>query len=53
MDIKELKKTGVKIVILNGFKEGIDYVISLKDVKWTDETKSNDGYSMIQCYETF
>ena len=52
MDIKALKKSGVKTVILNGFKEGIDYVISLKEVVWTGEVKSDDGYSMIQCYKT-
>ena len=50
MSLKDVKDKGNKIVILNGFREHIDYVISLSDVKWVGETKSDDGYSMIQCY---
>lgn len=50
MTIKEAKKNGIKKVILNGFKEHIDYVITLSHVKWIGEIKSDDGYSMIQCY---
>ena len=52
MGLSELKSKGVKTVILNGFKESLGYVMSLTDVKWVGETKSYDGYSMIQCYET-
>lgn len=50
MSLKETKDNGNKIVILNGFKEHIDYVMSLSNVKWVGETKSDDGYSMLQCY---
>ena len=46
----EAKYNGNKIVILNGFKERIDYVMSLSNVKWVGEVKSDDGYNMIQCY---
>jgi len=50
MTLIEAKNNGYKIVILNGFKESIDYVMSLSKVTWVGETKSDDGYSMIQCY---
>ncbi len=50
MSLAEAKRNGDKIVILNGFKENIDYVMSLSDVRWVDEVKSYDGYSFIQCY---
>lgn len=52
MTIKQLKQTGQSYVILNGFKEHIDYVLTLKNVTWVGETKSNDGYSILQCYES-
>ena len=51
MSLKEAKAKGFRIVILNGFKESIDYVLSLSDVTWVGEVKSDDGYSTIQCYE--
>lgn len=50
MTLKEAKDNGDKLVLLNGFKEHIEYVMSLKNVKWVGETKSDDGYSVIQCY---
>jgi hypothetical protein len=50
MSLTEAKDKGNKIVILNGFKEHIDYVMSLSNVKWVGETKSDDGYSILQCY---
>lgn len=50
MSLKEAKNKGYKTVYLNGFKENIEYVMSLTDVKWIKETKSYDGYSIIQCY---
>ncbi len=50
MTLKEAKNKGYKTVYLNGFIENIDYVMSLTDVKWIEETKSYDGYSMVQCY---
>lgn len=52
MNPKEAKTKGYKIVYLNGFKEHINYVISLGDVKYIGETKSTNGYSMIPCYES-
>lgn len=50
MGLKEAKDNGNKIVILNGFKEHINYAMSLSNVKWVGETKSADGYSILQCY---
>ena len=51
--LKELKENGVKVVILNGFKESINYVIGLSDVTYNGETvKSYDGYSEYHCFET-
>jgi hypothetical protein len=51
--LKELKESGVKVVILNGFRESLSYVMSLGDVKYSDETvKSYDGYSEYHCFET-
>ena len=50
MSLIEAKNKGDKIVMLNGFKESIDYVMSLSKVTWVEETKSDDGYSMVQCY---
>ena len=52
MTILEAKKLVIKTVILNGFKENIDYVISLSNVNWVGEVKSYDGYSTIQCFES-
>ena len=51
MTLIEAKRKGDKIVYLNGFKESIDYVMSLSNIVWVDEVKSYDGYSTIQCYE--
>jgi len=51
MTLTEAKNNGNKIVYLNGFKESIDYVMSLSNIIWVDEVKSYDGYSTIQCYE--
>jgi hypothetical protein len=51
MTLTEAKRNGNKIVYLNGFKESINYVMSLSNVEWTGEVKSDDGYSTIQCYE--
>lgn len=42
----------MRTVILNGFKESAEYVASLTNVRYVGETKSDDGYSMIKCYET-
>ena len=51
--LKELKEMGVKVVILNGFKESLSYVMSLSDVIYNGETiKSYDGYSEYHCFET-
>ena len=50
MSLKEAKRNGNKTVILNGFKESINYVMSLSNITWVGETKSDDGYSMVQCY---
>ena len=50
MSLTEAKSKGSEIVYLNGFKENINYVMSLSNVTWVEETKSDDGYSMIQCY---
>ena len=50
MKLSEVKAKGQKIVYLNGFKENINYVITLSNVKHIGETKSDDGYSIIQCY---
>ena len=52
MSLRELKNKGIKNVYLNGFLESINYVINLDNVIWTGETKSYDGYDLIQCYET-
>ena len=51
MTIKDAKQNGEKIVYLNGFKEKINYVLSLSNVIWVGETKSYNGYKTIQCYE--
>ena len=51
MTLTESKRNGDKIVYLNGFKESINYVISLRDVIWISEIKSECGYYLIQCYE--
>ena len=51
--LKELKKMGVKRVVLNGFTESLEYVMSLSNVTFTGETiKSYDGYSELYCFET-
>ena len=49
--LSNAKKNGDTIVYLNGFKESINYVMSLSNIVWVDEVKSYDGYSMVQCYE--
>ena len=51
MSLTEVKAKGFRIVLLNGFREHIDYVMSLSNVAWVGEIKSDDGYSTIQCYE--
>jgi hypothetical protein len=51
MALSEARNNGDTIVYLNGFKESINYVMSLSNIVWVDEVKSYDGYSMIQCYE--
>lgn len=49
----QLKELGVSIVILNGFRESLDYVLSLSDVTYEYQTiKSYDGYSEYHCFET-
>lgn len=40
------------IVILNGFKESLQYVESLSNAIYIGEEKSDDGYTMLKCYET-
>jgi hypothetical protein len=50
MSLIAAKNNGDKVVMLNGFKESIGYVMSLSNVTWVGETKSYDGYSMVQCY---
>jgi hypothetical protein len=53
MDIGVLKSKGVKKVYLNGFIESVGYVYGLgRELKYCGETKSEDGYNMIHCYET-
>lgn len=42
-ELKSLKKAGIKTVFLNGWKETIDYVLTLSNVK-----KISDNH-----YETF
>jgi hypothetical protein len=49
--LSNAKKNGDTIVYLNGFKESINYVMSLSNIVWVDEVKSYDGYSTVQCYE--
>ena len=49
--LSNAKKNGDTIVYLNGFKERINYVMSLSNIVWVDEVKSYDGYSTVQCYE--
>lgn len=44
--LNELKEMGVKVVILNGFKESLSYIMSLSNVKY------NDGYNEYHCFET-
>jgi hypothetical protein len=51
MTLSNAKKNGDTIVYLNGFKESINYVMSLSNIVWVDEVKSYDGYSTVQCYE--
>lgn len=50
MSLIEAKHNGNKIVIFNGFIEKIEYVMTLSNVKWVGEVKSDDGYNIIQCY---
>jgi hypothetical protein len=50
--LKELKEDGFKIVVLNGFRENLDYVLSLSNVIYTEMTiKSYDGYYEYYCFE--
>ncbi len=50
--LKELKENGVKIVVLNGFRENIEYVMSLSNVQFTGMTiKTYDGYGEYYCFE--
>jgi hypothetical protein len=50
--LKELKENGVKIVVLNGFRESLDYVMSLSNVQFAGMTmKSYDGYDEYYCFE--
>jgi len=51
MSLIEAKRKGDRFVMLNGFKEHIDYVLSLSNVTWVGEIKDDDGYSIIQCYD--
>jgi len=48
MKLQELKQQGIKYVILNGFKERIGYVLTLSNVTWVEEIKSEDG--VMYCY---
>jgi hypothetical protein len=50
MTAKEAKIKGDKSVMINGFKEDVDYAVTLKNLVWVGETKNYDGYSFIQCY---
>lgn len=51
-NLKELREQGVKKVILDGFTESLEYVISLgRNVKFIEFTKSYDGYSEIAVFE--
>lgn len=52
VSIQEALNQGHKIIYLNGFKEHINYALSLTNIKYVGETKSDDGYSFIPCYET-
>ena len=52
MKLSELKKSGARIVIINGFKETVDYALTLTNLVFVGEAKSDDGYSVIYCYET-
>lgn len=52
MKLSTLKSNGVKTVMLNGFKESLEYVMSLSHAYWVEEVKSADGYNTIHCYET-
>ena len=47
MNLQDLKNKGIKTVILNGFKEHIDYVMSLANIEYSGEIKSDDGYSFL------
>jgi hypothetical protein len=48
----ELKENGVKIVVLNGFRESLDYVLSLSNVEFIGMTmKSFNGYDEYYCFE--
>lgn len=51
MSLTEAKAKGIRFVLLNGFRMHINYVMSLSDVTWVGEVKSDDGNSTIQCYE--
>ena len=48
----ELQASGIKTIYLNGWIESVAYAISLSDVKHIGDTKSSDGYSTIECFET-
>ena len=54
MSLLEAKKRGIQTVVLNGFRESLEYVLSLSlsEITWVGEIKSYDGYSTYQCYES-
>lgn len=48
----ELQLNGITIIYLNGWLESVAYAISLSNITHIGETKSSDGYNLIQCFET-
>jgi hypothetical protein len=54
MSLLEAKRRGIQTVVLNGFRESLEYVLSLSlsEITWVGEIKSYDGYSTYQCYES-
>tara|TARA_R110001606_G_scaffold127073_3_gene261126 strand:- start:1391 stop:1603 length:213 start_codon:yes stop_codon:yes gene_type:complete len=51
MKIREAKANGIRNVYLNGWIESVNYVLTLSNIEWIGEEKSEDGYSMVQCYK--
>jgi hypothetical protein len=49
-ELLDAKKRGDKVVIINGFKESIEYAMSLSNLKYVEEIKSDCGYSTIKCF---